>query len=140
MLNHKTRNKIFNYVNKHPGEHSSKIKKQLRLRESTLRYHIKQLLHTNKIKVETDGKYKYYYPMDYQNPIILTPSQKRIISLLLENPGVTSQEIAEKIGKERQTIIYHMNKLVEKEMIKNEKINKKVHWYINENFIKSLKT
>ena len=78
--------------------------------------------------------------MDYQNPIILTPSQKRIISLLLENPGVTSQEIAEKIGKERQTIIYHMNKLVEKEMIKNEKINKKVHWYINENFIKSLKT
>jgi predicted transcriptional regulator len=78
--------------------------------------------------------------MDYQNPIPLTPTQKRIINILLKKPGVTSQEIAEEIGKERQTIIYHMNKLVEKDMIKTEKINKKVHWHINEDFIKRMKT
>ena len=140
MLNHKTRNLIYNYVNKHPGEHPGKIGRQLDLSEGTLRYHLKRLQQTKKIKVETDSKYKYYYPIDYQNPISHTPIQKIIINILLEKPGLTSLEIAEKIGKERQTIIYHMNKLIKKDLIKSKKVNKKVHWYINNKFVKNLKT
>lgn len=140
MLNHETRNLIYNYVNKHPGEHPGKIGRQLDLSEGMLRYHLKRLQQTKKIKVETDGKYKYYYPIDYQNPISHTPIQKIIINILLENPGLTSLEIAKKMGKERQTIIYHMNKLTEKDMIKSKKVNKKVHWYINKRFVKNLKT
>jgi predicted transcriptional regulator len=40
-------------------------------------------------------------------------------------------DIAEKMGKERQTIIYHLNNLKDKGLLTSKKIDNKITWQVD---------
>ncbi|UCH89503.1 MAG: winged helix-turn-helix transcriptional regulator [Thermoplasmata archaeon] len=131
VLDHDTRLTIFEYIRTHPGEHLGGLSVQLAINEGTLRHHLRNLENTGQIKVKRDGKYKYFYPLDYNDSLMLTPVQKEIVEIVRQNGGVTTQDVADRLGKERQTIVYHMSNLTEKGILRSQKMENKVFWHVD---------
>ncbi|UCH88331.1 MAG: winged helix-turn-helix transcriptional regulator [Thermoplasmata archaeon] len=138
VLNHNTRLKVYEFIILNPGAYFKDISEQLNINKSTLRYHLKNLQDTGQIKVIQDGKFKYYFPIGYNDSLFLTPIQKEIIEVLKQNESLTTKELAYRTGKARQTMLYHLNNLRNKNLLRYGKINNNiVFWYLDENVIDS---
>ena len=60
----------------------------------------------------------------------LESTKDKIIKLLKENPNYTIQSIADRIGKSRDTIKEHLNRLKRDNIIKRVGSTKSGHWEI----------
>jgi len=132
IFNNEIRMNVYKYITNHPGEHRDRIKKKLIMADGTLSHHLRQLHRVGKIQIEKDGRYKYYYPTGSTNLRPFTPIQKEIVDILMRKSS-TTQEVADILGKERQTIHYHLKNLVDKGTLESEKADRKIYWYVKSN-------
>ena len=139
VLKNANRNDIYNFINENPGIHRSKIKRKLRISDGTLSHHLRKLQQARRIQTRRDGKYNYYYTNDVKNPLSLTPFQRKIVDILSKRESCTTQELADKLGKERHTIVYHMNNLSDKGVLNSERTNKKVYWSVTDETLRDYK-
>jgi fido (protein-threonine AMPylation protein)/biotin operon repressor len=58
-------------------------------------------------------------------------TQQQMLSLLIENPNYTYSDLAEKIGKTRETIRTNLRKLEDMGLIKRIGADKNGHWIVN---------
>lgn len=109
VLSNETRNGLFQFIQDHPGQCFSEIKRSLKLKNGVLAHHLKTLEREHYIKSRKDGMYRRFYLRHQPVPnITLNPSQKKILEFLLTNPGTTQADIAVNLGVSRQTINYHL--------------------------------
>ena len=131
ILNNEKRRDIVDYIKGHPGEHYREIKRRLDMPSGTLRHHLKALENASIIRSHREGKYLYYFPYDMWSSIrVLTPAQKDIVGVIKDQPGATTQDIADRLGKSRRAVQHHVNDLSDIDIIRAESIGKSAGWHV----------
>jgi predicted transcriptional regulator len=124
-LEHKTRKLIFNYVLSHPGSSFGIIRDFFDLNDSTLKYHLHFLERNNKITSKREGRNRCYFSTSkrefkFQTPIqnqTLNTTQKQILNIIDNNPGIIKKELLNKTQLNRKTLEYNLNKLIDHKII-----------------------
>ena len=62
--------------------------------------------------------------------VVLNKTEKKVIELLIENPNITSAELAEKIGVTKRTIERTFKSLQEKKMIERIGSKRDGNWIV----------
>jgi signal transduction histidine kinase/DNA-binding response OmpR family regulator len=146
---HENREKIFGYISNNPGSHLRKISRELNMRLSTLRYHLDHLEKTGLVVSQKQNNLKIYFVPGKLKPeeMALTQllQQKRfrdIILVLIDSPGSTFSQIAEKLSMSHSTASKYINILENRKILSHKKVGRKKIYRINDekSVIELLKT
>lgn len=139
LSKHNKGKKIIDYVLNRPGCTPSEISKDLKINRGCVRHHLKTLKSEGKLTLVKEGKFARVF----QNSSAFTNNEKTIIAHLkggtrkqillniLENPGITNQEISEKLSLDKSTTHWHIKKLWEDDIIISEAEWKFTKYVIN---------
>lgn len=132
IFEHRMRRIIYNYVSSNPGVSFGTIKGMMDMNKSTLRYHLNFLEKANKVKCTREGKHNCYHPTQSDtlnlSPVhgidlnTLTKGQKRLLTLIIKNPGITPGELVTLVPSNKKKLRYNLNRLMELRLIWKVKI------------------
>ncbi|MDI9395407.1 MAG: winged helix-turn-helix transcriptional regulator [Euryarchaeota archaeon] len=122
---YKNRSKIINYVMDTPGCTPSEISKDLNISRGSVRYQLEALNAENELTLMSGGKFTRAFQKSHvltNNDKIMIAhlkgdTRKQILLNILENPGITNQEISEKLSLSKSTIHWHIKKLKEDDIV-----------------------
>lgn len=133
ILENENRLVIIDKILEQPGIHFNALLREMGISAGNLAWHL-DLLETFKvIRKERVGQYLLYYPYLEKNPISrLDPKLQKskttleILQLIDDNPGIYQNQLAKRLSLDHKTVKYHLDKLLENEVIywKKEKGNK----------------
>lgn len=133
VLDNYVRGKIHGYIIANPGDHYNSIRDALELSNGILAHHLHTLEREGIVHSMRDGMYRRFWPANAKLP----PEdeghfniQKRIVTVVRNNPGISQKEIAEKVGVSSPTVNYHINVLMTARMIRVEKVGRKTECYV----------
>jgi predicted transcriptional regulator len=129
--------RIYAYVKHNPGSHLRKISKDLAIAMGDAQYHLTILEKTSLIKSRRIGFYRTYYSVSilgerYESilAILQQETPREIVLYLIENPGATQSDIVYRIGFTAPTIIWHMSRLIEINLVQRRSKGKFVRYYL----------
>ena len=133
VLDNFTRGEIRGYIVANPGDHYTSIKQALHLKNGTLAFHLKKLEKEGMVKSQVDGIYRRYYPADMKVPEpdggSLTEVQKIVLAKVSETPGISQKDIAGLLNVSTSTIAYHIESLIKKGRVRQEKSGIRVRYF-----------
>jgi len=134
IFQNKNRINIISQILNNPGIHHNELLRTCSLQKGQLQWHLDILLKNHIIQKETQGQYTRYFAYNkgiYESSqsvkegIIDSSSTKKILDLIRKNPGINSTSIAKRIGLARNTITYHVDKLIDADLIEVKKKGRK---------------
>lgn len=147
VLDQDVRARIYYYIRSNPGIHLRGLSSEMQIRMGTLRYHLNVLRHTHKIAVAGDSATVRFYEnngtyseeQQFIHKHIRNETTRKILSVLLDRPMATRQEIALAVGITGPSITWHMKRLEEDRIIKARRegritayeIPAPVAWYLS---------
>jgi len=131
ILNHETRDRISSHIRENPGVHFTALKKDLGLSTGVLSYHMERLEREKFVVSRTEGKYKRFYPPDWDEPpgIHLSQIQEIILEQIKRRPGISQSDLGSSIGRNRKVINYQAHQLRELGLIDIEKEGRESRCY-----------
>ena len=139
IFGHETRKRIYNHILAYPGVSFNIIKSVFELTDGTLRYHLKFLESADEIKSCLEGNVRCYYPVkifvfpqsqDAEfDTYELNHTQVRIMNNVRHNPGITQKELIIKTHLSRFTVGYHIRKLIEIGIVRQEPDGKNICYH-----------
>ena len=143
------REHIFAYISNNPGSHLRKIARELNICLSTLRYHLDHLEDDRLIVSQKQNNLKIYFVSGKLKPeeraLTQLLQQKRfrdIILILIDSPGSTFSQIAEKLSVSHSTTSKYINILEDSKILSHKRVGRKKIYSINDktSVIELLKT
>jgi predicted transcriptional regulator len=135
----KTRQKIYNYIQEHPGLHERELARQLEISLGTIDYHLYYLRKKELVITKSDGHYTQYYAAGKIGEkdkklfaILRQKAPRKIIIFLLLNHYSYHRNICEHIGLAPSTTSFHLNKLVDLEIINKMQTGRETIFSIRE--------
>jgi predicted transcriptional regulator len=132
-----TRGLIMEYVRTHPGAHLREIGRALGLGNGDLQYNLYILEKQGKVSTSRRGLYKFVFPSgvfgEKESAILgalATESQREILVHLINNPGLSQNQIARLIGLTPATISWHMKRLVDLGIVQRIRSGKTVTYTV----------
>ena len=128
----RNRARLLSFITNNPGIHCREIGRRLKLSIRQMRNAISSLENEKKIFSEYDGRYKRYFPISMKNkwkPVSLNPTRREIADIIKKNPGISIYDIAKKRDRKRPTILYHIRRLTEMDIIEAELRKGKYYYY-----------
>ena len=133
IFQNENRINIISQVLKTPGIHHNELLRTCNLQKGQLQWHLDILLKNGIVQKEIQGQYTLYYaknkninsPQSVKEGILDSSSTKKILDIIIENPGINLTNIAKRIKLARSTITYHIEKLVDANLIKVQKKGRK---------------
>ena len=125
--------KILSHIVKHPGVHYSEIQRHFEFSAGSLVYQLAKLEGGKHIFSRKDGFWKRFYPISMRKKrkfIEITPIQKKVVSILELSPELSIMEIAVRMKRTRIDVIYHLNPLVKKGIVKRKKSGRKYLYHV----------
>ena len=122
-----TRQKLLNTIYTEPGTNFTQLKERLGLHNGTLAHHINILENNKMVTSHRSGRQRLFFPFGgsinstIRNSLITNRTQKDIISIVKENPGITQSMISQQLSMSRQKINYHVNSLSNNSLLRIEK-------------------
>ncbi|MBY8982171.1 MAG: winged helix-turn-helix transcriptional regulator [Candidatus Lokiarchaeota archaeon] len=138
VLENENRNKIIDFVLEEPGIHFNELLRKTQLSAGNLAWHL-DILETYKVigKKRID-RYLVYFPYYDKNPIsnIDLKLQKseltlKILEMIEKQPGIYNKILSNELKVDHKTISYHVNKLVNLNLVSIEKEGRKKKIYPN---------
>jgi len=137
VFDNKIRRMIYNLIVNYPGIPHNKLLDIFELNDSNLRYHLNYLEKNEKISSGIDNGIKHYYPDPSTVKILHKPQniiesqklsheQRRIVSIVKDNPGITQKELIKRSGMKHSTALRNINTLKNMNLLKNKKFQKNV--------------
>ena len=127
VLEHRSRKLILNYIKAHPGESFGTLKRIFEMNDSTLKYHLKYLERAKKVVSRREGRRRCYYPGSEGDVASsrwacttekdLPRAQQRTLTLIKANPGITSEDIHDKLDMSKQVLNKALRRLQELRLI-----------------------
>ena len=134
----RTRKKLYDYIQEHPGSHLREIGRNLDLAIGDIQYQLNVLEKTGHIISKRMGIYKRFYPSkifgEMQKDIMGTLSQetpRKILLLLLQKPGASHGEIARFTKVSAPTVTWHMKRLIDEGLVEAHREGRNVKYYIS---------
>ncbi len=120
-----------------PGIHQNEILRKVNIQKGQLQWHLDVLLKYHIIKKKKYGQYVLYFPIttsskdidDYKHSFYKSKTTLEIFKIIEENAGITSSEISKKLRLSRNTIKYHVDKLIEENLIDLKRNGRKIELY-----------
>ena len=122
-----TRQKLLRHIYAEPGTNFTELKEGLGLHNGTLAHHIYILENHQMITSQRSGRQRLFFPFGSTNKakirtlLITNETQKEIIEIVKDNPGITQSMISQRLNVSRQKINYHVNSLVDNSILNLEK-------------------
>ena len=140
IFENENRLKILTQILSNPGIHHNELQRTCDLQKGQLQWHIETLLKHNIIKKEKDGQYTIYFPITsssesiriYRNRLTKSKTTNFVLDTIKKNPGIISAEISRMLNLSRNSIKYHIDKLIEKQLIKVEKKGRNFELYLSD--------
>ena len=138
IFQNKNRIKIIKEIIKKPGIHQNELMRACDLKKGQLQWHLDVLLINQIIKKETQGQYSIYYPnlksfelpLEIKKGIIRDSSSYQILEIIKENPGINSSSIAKKTNLAKNTVKYHIDKLLDLNLIYSKIVGRRKELYV----------
>lgn len=129
IFQNESRLNILKQILNNPGIHHNELLRSCNLKKGQLQWHIDTLLKHKIIKKAKSGQFTVYFPITtseeaievFKNQFSKSKTTLEILNLIRKNPGINSAEISRKMNLSRNSINYHINKLLEKHFIRFEK-------------------
>ena len=120
-----------------PGIHQSEILRDCNLQKGQLQWHLDVLLKYHIIKKKKYGQYVLYFPItasleekdEFKHLLGKSKTTLQIFKLIEDNPGITSSEISKIVNLSRNTIKYHIDKLIEENLIDLRRKGRKIELF-----------
>lgn len=128
VLENENRNMIIDLILERPGVHFNEILREIQLSAGNLAWHL-DILETFKIvRKQRVGQYLLYYPYYEHNPISKLDAKLQksrttleILQIVNDHPGIYQNQLAHRMSLDHKTIKYHLDKLLEAEVVWFEK-------------------
>lgn len=124
VLRNKNRTAILDYIGNNPGCTLADLSKSTDINRGTARYHLYLLLIERKVIRKKNGKLSYLFANGGTQlerkqlyGYIMNPSKREILDTILNTPGISNKEIAERLQIDRSTVYWHLQPLLEEEML-----------------------
>ncbi|HWG91346.1 MAG TPA: helix-turn-helix domain-containing protein [Candidatus Thermoplasmatota archaeon] len=134
-----TRRAIYQYIKTCPGAHLRKIHRAVNLPFGQVLYHLTYLEKSGLIVVKKDGKFNRYFIKNLMGrkekdiiSILRHDVPRRIAILLLFKPRMTHKEILEFVEISPSTLSFHLNKMVESEIIGKETKGRESYYWVTD--------
>ncbi|MGB7788387.1 winged helix-turn-helix transcriptional regulator [Methanoregula sp.] len=124
VLQNKNRTLLLEYIGTHPGCTIADLSKKTGINRGTARYHLYLLFLERKVVQKKYGKLSYLFanggrPLEKKRVYgyIMNPAKQEILNLILDQPGISNKEIAERLLLKRNTVHWHLQQFLEENMI-----------------------
>ena len=129
IFQNESRLKILTEILNNPGIHHNELLRGCELNKGQLQWHLDTLLKHSIIKKEKYGQYAIYFPITsskdaielFKNQFTKSKTTLKVLNSIKKYPGINSAEISRNLNLSRNSIKYHIDKLLEKHLIKFEK-------------------
>lgn len=129
ILTNEKLEKILNFIKNNPGIHArdDKIEKELNITRTPFLKHVMTLERFNLIRSKKIGKSLHYFlsdvPEDYDKfkIIFLNPLNPKLLEEIFKDESVKVSKIGENLDMYSGTILYHINKLKDLNLVKSAK-------------------
>ncbi|MEA1999869.1 MAG: winged helix-turn-helix transcriptional regulator [Euryarchaeota archaeon] len=140
FVENQNRQSISEYIIDNPGTTKAKISRNLGINRGTVKYHVHKLESEGKIASIAVGKFTRLF----QNSSALKTDEKIVAShirgetsrillcSILENPGITNQELVEAFRLDKSTVHWHAHKFLADDIIRFEKEGRYLKYYVKE--------
>ncbi len=120
ILKNENRNNILNFINANPGTTVARVTESQQIERATVRYHLYKLESEGKIVFRKMGKFSRLFRnshsfSDGEQKVIAhmqNRNSRSILLLVLDQPGITNQELTERLGIEKSAIHWHLEKFI----------------------------
>jgi len=137
IFQNENRTKIIKEIIRNPGIHQNELMRACNLQKGQLQWHLDVLLINQIIKRETQGQYSLYFPnlksfeppLESKKGIIRNSSSYNILEIIKSNPGINSSSIAKKTHLAKNTIKYHVDKLLDLNLVYTKRVGRKKELY-----------
>ncbi len=132
LLKQENRKKIYEYIMNNPGDHFRAIQRAVDLEVGTISHHMNILEKEQLIVSEQDGNNRCFWVAGVKRDtgkIRLSRIQENILKEIHDEPGITQVQIAKRVGVSRKVVFYHVKFLTNAEMVLEEKIKRRAHYY-----------
>jgi predicted transcriptional regulator len=128
VLENETRINIINYILEQPGIHYNELMRKLGgISAGNLTWHL-EILETFKIiQKEKLGQYLVYSPYLAKNPVSMidiklykSKTTLEIMNIIQNHPGYYQNQIAKEMHLDHKTVKYHLEKLLEANLVRSE--------------------
>lgn len=129
IFQNENRLNILTQILNNPGIHHNELLRSCNLNKGQLQWHIDTLLKHGIIKKEKYGQYAIYFPITssteaieaFKNQFVKSKTTLEVLNTIKKYPGINSAEISRILNLSRNSIKYHIDKLLEKHYIRLEK-------------------
>ena len=114
-----TRRRILEAIDQHPGASARDLQHHARLGWGETAYHLRLLVEGGAVRLERGGRRDYYFAthLTWDDRRLLqalrSPTERQIMILLTDTPGLSASEIQRRIGVGKSTISFHVGRLIE---------------------------
>ncbi len=136
VLENENRNAIINLILEQPGVHFNEILREIHLSAGNLAWHLDILETFKVVRKQRVGQYLLYYPYYEQNPISKLDAKLQksrttleILQMINDHPGIYQNQIAHRMDLDHKTVKYHLDKLIDAEIVVFEKSGRKKNFY-----------
>ncbi|WP_214020673.1 winged helix-turn-helix transcriptional regulator [Methanoculleus sp.] len=138
-LEHETRTAIYDHVRTHPGIRLGTLAQDLGINRGTLRYHLGKLQEFGMIATATvEGRTGYFenrqkYSVLEEKVLIhfRNPNTRELLAILLESPGASRRELAERLGITASSVSWHLRRLKADGIVLQEKTGGDVRYSLS---------
>jgi predicted transcriptional regulator len=141
LLKNENRHNILNYIYSNPGATVAEVAQKQSIERGTVKYHLYKLETEGKIVVNRMGKYSRIFRNSHAHSdfdkVVLAHLQNQtsrsVLLLVLDQPGITNQEMAERLGLEKSAIHWHADKFLHDGLISYRQDGKFKRYFIGDN-------
>ncbi len=138
-LEHETRTAIYDHIRAHPGIRLGTLAQDLGINRGTLRYHLGKLQEFGMIATAAvEGQTGYFenrqkYSVLEEKVLIHLRNRntQEILAILLESPGTSRRELAERIGITASSVSWHLRRLKTDGIVLQEKTGGDVRYSLS---------
>lgn len=132
ILNNENRKKIMHQIFLYPGIHYNELLRVTELQPGQLQWHLNKLLKNQIIRKDKIEHFVVYFPTNMQIPVnndylFLKKSKLTftILNHIKQNSGIYQSKIAHDLNLKRNTVKYHIDKLLQKNFISSAHLGRK---------------
>jgi len=129
IFQNENRLNILTQILNNPGIHHNELLRRCNLNKGQLQWHLDTLLKHCIIKKEKYGQYAIYFPITsskeaieaFKNQFAKSKTTLEVLNIIKKYPGINSAEVSRILNLSRNSIKYHIDKLLKKHHIRLEK-------------------
>ncbi len=130
---------ILSYILDNPGSYMRKIARDLGMSLSTLRYHLEYLEKKGEVVCQRQNNLKVYFISDKLKPhekvlipILQQKHYRDIILNLIEAPGLTPSQIADKLSVSNSSASKYISLLEDQEILFHRRSGREKNYFVND--------